>query len=129
MKYIGSAETLAAGEAIDDGKVLANAFRKLLAVKVDLFAVVDSKYLFDTLSTFRNATDCCMRAEVSFIRYEFETVNVSRIIWIPGKLNLADPLTKLDSPLCTSLEILLYSGSIPLDTTSCEHLISGRCTG
>ncbi|PXF49341.1 hypothetical protein BWQ96_00915 [Gracilariopsis chorda] len=128
VKPIGSEETLAAGEAIDEGKVLANAFRKLLAVKVDLFVVVDSKDLFDTLSTCRNATDRSIRAEVSVIRYEFETHNVSQIIWIPGKLNLADLLKKSDSPLRTSLEILLYSGTIPLDTTMCEHRISGRST-
>eukprot|EP00178_Gracilaria_changii_P027963 TRINITY_DN936_c0_g2_i2.p1 TRINITY_DN936_c0_g2~~TRINITY_DN936_c0_g2_i2.p1 ORF type:complete len:399 (+),score=36.11 TRINITY_DN936_c0_g2_i2:473-1669(+) len=129
VKSIGSAETLAAGEAIDKGKVLTNAFHKLLNVEVDLLVVVDSKDLFDTLSTCRNATDRSIRADVSVIRYEFETHNISRMIWIPNKLNLADPLTKLDSFLCTSLELLLYSGTIPLDTASCEQRMSRTSTG
>eukprot|EP00178_Gracilaria_changii_P001336 TRINITY_DN1187_c0_g1_i1.p1 TRINITY_DN1187_c0_g1~~TRINITY_DN1187_c0_g1_i1.p1 ORF type:complete len:639 (-),score=88.06 TRINITY_DN1187_c0_g1_i1:5196-7112(-) len=129
VKSIGSAEVLAAGCAIDEGKVLKRAFSKLLDVEVSLLVVVDSKDLFDTLSTCRNATDRSIRADVSVIRYEFETYQVSRMSWIPGKLNFADPLTKLDSPLCSALELLLFKGEIPIDTSSCQHRSSNRSTG
>lgn len=54
VKSIGSAEIYAAGEAIDEGKVLAKAYERLLGVKTHLWVVVDSRDLFTTLSTCRN---------------------------------------------------------------------------
>lgn len=32
--------------------------------------------------------------------------------WIPGSLNLADPLTKPDSPLTHALALTLYTGRL-----------------
>jgi len=113
VKSIASAETLAVGEAIDEGKLLRNAFERLLNIEIELVIILDSKDLFDTLSTCRNATDRSIRADVNVIRFEFETRAVSRMIWTTGATNLADPLTKHNSPLTQALELLLFDGSLP----------------
>ncbi len=52
-----SAETLAAGEAIDEGKVIVRAFEDLFGFKIQLSIAIDSKDLFTTLSTCRLASD------------------------------------------------------------------------
>lgn len=57
VKSIGAAEILAAGEAIDEGKVLANAYKALLGINVELLIALDSKDLFETLSTCTNIQD------------------------------------------------------------------------
>ncbi len=48
---MSSAETLAAGEAIDEGEVLVDALTNLLNIKIGLCIAVHSKDLFSTLST------------------------------------------------------------------------------
>lgn len=129
VKSIGAAEILAAGEAIDEGKVLAKAYEVLLGMNIDLLIAVDSKDLFETLSTCRNSIDRSIRADVSVIRYEFETQKVNRIFWIPGKVNLADPLTKPNSPLTQALQLTLFSGDISISLDG--HLLrdSDQFTG
>jgi len=53
VRSTGSAEILAAGYGIDEGKILRNAYEELLDVKVNLISAVDSKDLWTTLSTCR----------------------------------------------------------------------------
>ncbi|PXF44742.1 hypothetical protein BWQ96_05501 [Gracilariopsis chorda] len=115
VKSIGSAEILAAGEAIDEGKLLAKAYSKLLGFEIGLWIVVDSKDLYGTLSTCRNASDKLIRGEVSVTRLDFETKKIERMVWVPGKCNYGDPLTKTDSPMADALQNLLYSGRISID--------------
>ena len=57
VKSVTSAETLAAGEAIDEGKLLVKALEELLGTEVKLWVIVNSKDLFSTLSICRLATD------------------------------------------------------------------------
>lgn len=71
FKSIGAAEILAAGEAIGEGKILANAYRVLLDMDINLTISLDPKNLFETLSTCRNSIDRSIRTDVSVIRYEF----------------------------------------------------------
>ncbi len=115
VNSFGSAKILPASSAIDEGNILVKAYEELLNVHIDMLVAVDSKDLSGTLSTCRNATDRSIRADVSALRYEFEIRNISRMIRVAGKLNLADPLTKPSSPLCNSLQILMYSSAIPMD--------------
>lgn len=122
VKSIGAAATLAAGAAIDEGKHLADAFGELLGIEVDLLIAVDSKDLFDSLSTCRNATDRSIRGDVSLIRHEFEMQRVSKMIWIPVRINPADSLTKVKSPLCQMLQLLMFSGKLPTDFTAVKSM-------
>ncbi len=68
MKSVGSAETLAAGASIDEGKLLVKAYERLLNVGINLLIAVDSKDLYDTLSSCRKATDRSIRSDVSVRR-------------------------------------------------------------
>ncbi len=77
VKSIGSAEALATGEAIDQGKVLVRAFNELSNLEIDPCIALDSKDLFTTLSTCRLASDRSIRGDVSSIRFEFAAKGVS----------------------------------------------------
>lgn len=114
-KSIGSAETIAASNAIDDGKIVRDALSMILKLSIDLIICVHSKDLFDTLTTCHNATDKSIRGDIAFIRYEFEFGNVNHIIWLPGKHNFADPVTKPNSPLESSVQLMMFGGVIPIE--------------
>jgi len=129
VKSIGTAEIYAAGESIDEGKMLCHAYQKLFNADIKLWIIVDSKDLFTTLSTCRNAMDRSIRGDVSVIRYEFETKNVDRMIWVPGKLNLADACTKENSPLAESLQLMMYTSKISMDFSESEHRDSDQFFG
>ena len=68
VRSIGAAEILAAGEAIDEAKVLVKAYQVLFGIHVDLVLVVDSKDLFETLSTCQNSLDRSIRADANVTR-------------------------------------------------------------
>lgn len=121
VRSIGAAEILAAGSDIDEGKVLAQAYKTVLHMNVDLTIAVDSKDLFNSLSTCRNATDRSIRGDVNIIRHDFETNRISRMIWIPGNMNPADPLTETNSPLSQVLQVMMFSGTIPIDFNNSEQ--------
>ncbi len=72
MNSVESAETIAAEASIWEGQLLVEAYEQLPNVKRDLLTAVDSKDLYDTLSTFRKATDRSIRADWSVRLYEFE---------------------------------------------------------
>eukprot|EP00171_Calliarthron_tuberculosum_P001292 IDg1292t1 len=129
VRSIGSAEILAAGEAIDMGKTIVKSYERLLNVKVDNLIVVDTKDLYSSLSTCRNSIDKSIRADVSVIRYEFETKNISRMVWIPGKCNLADAGTKPNSPLTNALQLMMFSGELPIDFSDHEFKTTEQFTG
>lgn len=128
VKSIGAAEILGSGEAIDEGNVLAKAYETLLGIEIDLSVIAVSKDLYDTLSTCRNSTDRSIRAD-SVIRYEFETEKVNSMIWIPGKLNIADALTKPNSSTTEMLQLAMYSGNLPIDFNESLSRQSKQSTG
>lgn len=113
VRSIAAGEILAAGEGIDEGVMLKRAYSLLLGIKAELIVVLDSKDLYTSLSTQRQSIDRSVCADVNYIRYQFEIGNADRICWIPGRLNLADPGTKPDSPLIHALQLLMFSGQLP----------------
>lgn len=114
MKSLGAAEILAAEEPIDEAKILATANSALLGINVGLLVALDSKDLFETLSTCRNSVDCSIHSDENVIRYEFETYKVHRVIWIFGKVNLADLVTKPNSALVEPLQLSMFTGKLSL---------------
>lgn len=129
VRSVGAAEILAAGEAIDEGKTIAHAYSILLGQHVDLIIAVDSKDLFQSLSTQRNSIDKSIRADVNVIRHEFEVRNISSMIWLPGKLNFADIGTKMDSPLTLSTQLMFFTGRLPYSFPGIESCNSNRPLG
>lgn len=85
VKSTGSAEILAAGQAIQEGKVLRESLQTILGTKRDLWVAVDRKDLYTSLSTQRNSIDKSIRADVNIIRFYFETKIFNRIFWILGR--------------------------------------------
>ena len=115
VKNVPAAEIFAAGHGIDNGKAVAHAYSQILNMNIPVRLCVDSKDLFTSLSTQRNSIDRSIRGDVASIRYEFQVGNVRQISWIPGKLNLADVLTKKDSPLTDALQLTLFTGKLQID--------------
>ena len=97
-----------------------NVLKRILHLDVNLFVVVDSKDLFTSLSTCRTPEDKSIRADVQLLRYNFETEQLNKLIWIPGSANPADPLTKKDSLLSEVLQLMLFQGRLPLDLSRME---------
>ena len=109
--------------------MLVQAYQTLLGIQIDLSKAVDSKDLYDSLSTHRHATETYIRPDVNLIRYGFATKKAARIIWIFGCLNLADLLTKTDSPLGNSLQLMMFSGKPPFDFAKLQHCDREKCLG
>jgi len=130
VKSSTAAETLAAGEAIDNGQMLKDALSFVLGIKIHLTIVVDSKDLYTSLTTQRNSIDRSIRADVNIIRFEYEVGNVDEIVWIPGSTNLADPGTKPDSALSEALQLTLFEGRIAIDFDAQQsHIRNDRTLG
>lgn len=63
----------------------------------------------------RHYVDRSARADVNYIRYEFELNNADRIYWILARLKLVDPGTEPDSPLAEALQLLRFLGNISIE--------------
>ena len=90
---------------------------------------MDSKYLFDTISAKRLVTDKAVKGDVASLRYDFEVSAIEKMLWIPGKFNLADTLTKRNNLIEKSLNLTLYSGKISTDLSDCKENSSKNPTG
>ena len=112
VKSVPAAEILASAEAIDEAKSIAHAYSEILDMYIRVHLCVDSKDLFTSLSTQRNSIDRSIRGDVASIRFEFQVGKVNRIKCITGKINLADVLTKKDSPLTDDLQLTLFTGRL-----------------
>lgn len=65
---IGAAENLAAGKAIDEGKMLAQTMSSIFNFDIPLVISLDSGDLFTSLCTHRNSVDKSNRCNVNVIR-------------------------------------------------------------
>lgn len=79
VKSISSSEIFTAGETIDIGKLIVNAYRSVYNTDIDLFIVIESKDLFTTLFTQRKSINRSNHRDVAVIRYKFETKTVSEM--------------------------------------------------
>ena len=115
VKSVPAPEIIAAAEGIGEAKIIAHAYRQLLNVNISVRVCLDTKDLFTSLSTQRNSIDRSIRSDIACIRYEFQVGIFDEISWIPGKLNLADVLTKPNSPLTDVLQLTLYNGRLQVE--------------
>lgn len=103
---------MAAGEAIDEGNILARKVSSINNAHIPLVISLDTRDLFTSLYTQRTSVDKCILCDVSVIRYEDERRNVAKFIWIPGKQNLADP-KRSDSPLTDAQRCCIENSRLP----------------
>lgn len=107
VRSIGADEILAAGELIDEEKILAACIGTVNKTFILLHIVLDSHDLFLPFPTQRQSISKPLRADVSLIRFEFESRNVAEFTWIPGRLNLADVVTKAGRPVIDASQLTL----------------------
>lgn len=94
VRSIGAAKILAAGEAVDEVKMLARTRLLIYSYLIPLRIALDSKDQFTSLYSQRSPIEKSIRADENANRYEFERKNIDGVIWIPGRENLSDPGTK-----------------------------------
>lgn len=120
MKSVGATKILAAGKAIDEGKLLANAYKTFFGTHIDLIVATDSKDFFSTMSTCHNSVDRCICGDASVIRHENDTNKVNCVILIHGKHNLTNTLAKTNSILAKTLQLTSFSGELPVSIDNAE---------
>lgn len=129
VKSVMSPKTFAAGQAIASEKIIAQYLSTLLGFTLPLVVAVYSKDMYTAQSTQRNASNHAVSANINVMQYEFGTRNTDGMIWIPGKLNLADPTLHPDSTLNNDLCLLQVTGKVSFDFRRFESPSSDRHLG
>lgn len=104
------AEILAAADADDRGYYLKSALAYLFPQKlVRHQLLVDSKSLFETITTLHQTGDYRLRKVVARLRDSFEAKELNSVRWIRDSANYADALPKRNLPLSKRLNDMLSS--------------------
>lgn len=128
VKSTPAAEILAASEALDVLVPLRSAMESIIGIEIEAWELVDSKDLYQSLTTQRNSVDRSVRGDVNCIRFMFET-ELHTMGWIRGSVNPADIGTKPNSPLTSAVILMLATGRIQIDLSSCEKQSRDRSLG
>lgn len=113
------AEILAAADGDDRGYHLKEIIRILFpkkALKHQL--LVDSKSLFETITTLHQTGDYRLRKIVARMRDSFESSELDIVRWIPGSTNFSDALTKRNLVMSKQLNEMISSGTWSIDLSS-----------
>lgn len=76
---------------------------------------LDSRALFDTISTLLECREYRLRQTIQMLRNSFESGNLHLIRWIPWTKNVSDVLTKRTVKLSFLLNSMCTSGTIIVD--------------
>ena len=107
------AETIARADADDRGFNLREGLRAVTSnKKIEHHLHVDSRGLYDTITTLHEGKDYRLRTTVQRLRDSFESEQLSVLRWIPGNLNVADALTKRNIQLFEELNRIAATGKI-----------------
>lgn len=91
------AEILACTEADDRGFYIKTALKSINTnVNFTHEVVVDSKGIYDTLTTLHEGRGYRLRQTVQRVRDSFESGKLNIIRWIQGNVNISDALTKIN---------------------------------
>ena len=113
-----AAEILAIVEAEEFGGAIRLALEMICNRKVPHEVNVDSKALFDTITTQHETKDFRLRQAVSTLRERYEVGDISTLRWIAGKANPADALTKRGATTSNLLNTMCSTGKLSVDFTS-----------
>lgn len=106
------AEILACSDADDRGYALRESMRAITNEQVRNILHVDSRGLFDTISTLHDGREYRLRQTVQRIRDSFEAGDIDILRWVPSNCNMADGLTKRNPMLQRKLNRLCLSGVV-----------------
>lgn len=109
------AEILACTEADDRGFYMKQTLTSLYPQKAfEHILNVDSKGLFDTITTLHDGKEYRLRQTVQRIRDSFEAKELNVLRWIQGHVNIADALTKRNTTMHRLLNKILSTGRLVL---------------
>lgn len=110
------AEIFAAATADDRGFYFKDAINRLFPhVITNQELVVDSRCLFDTITTLHESSEYRLRPTVQRMRNSFESNGLECMRWVPGKINVADALTKRSAELGRILNHICSDGYLDID--------------
>ena len=113
-----AAEIMSIAEAVDFGYAIRTAIEKIAGRALTFELNVDSRSLFETITTQHESKDFRLRQAVQSIRHAFERGEISTLRWIPGKKNPADALTKRNAATSPLLNEMVSTGRLYLDYSS-----------
>lgn len=83
-----------------------------------LYLATDSYGLYGTVTSLRESKDYRLRPTVAAIRDTYECGEIEHLLWVPGSVNIADPLTKYNRHIRDLLMYVLQTGRIPTELLS-----------
>jgi len=111
------AEILACSDADDRGYCLKASIRSMSTMdKLRHVLHVDSRGLFDTISTLHDGREYCLRQTVQRIRHSFEDGDINKLRWVHSLQNIADALTKGCIQSHRRLNKLCTAGQLEMST-------------
>ena len=119
VKSTLAAETIAAVNGYDDAVYTQYLLKEFYQRKVSLNLYLDSKSLFDLLSSTHlvETTEKRLKIDISIIRQAYENGELSSVTWIPRQIQLADSLTKDNREAAELLQKTLNEGHLLVDLT------------
>ena len=110
------AEILACADADDRGFHLRDSILSLFPASNARHVLhVDSRGLYETITTLHDGKEYRLRQTVERIRNSFDSGELDVLRWIPGKINIADALTKRNIVLYRMLNKIATTGKLSID--------------
>ena len=110
-----AAEILSIVEAEELGLSLRIALEAISGRQIPHELNVDSRSLFDTITTQHETKDFRLRQAVTSLRERYEVGDISVLRWIAGKTNPADALTKRGASTSFLLSTMCTTGKLSVD--------------
>lgn len=119
------AEILACSDADDRGYFLKQGLRSMGGGQdIRHILHVDSRGLFDTISTLHDGKEYRLRQTVQRIRDSFESGDIDILRWVPTGANVADGLTKRCPMVQRKFNTSTAQGTLVVDMSAMKELIS-----
>ena len=110
-----AAELYAMSLGFDNAIVIKSTVQQILRRSVNLVTYTDSKSLYDCLVKLGSTHEKRLMIDIMFLRQAYERREISEIVWIDGKQNIADAMTK--DKCSNSLKTLIDTNKLQLSDT------------
>lgn len=122
------AEILACTEADDRGFNMKMALQSITQdnKRIPHVLNIDSKGLYDTITTLHEGREYRLRQTVQRIRDSFESGELDTLKWVQGIANIADALTKRNTTMHRTLNRIASTGRLVLPTHNSFELNSAE---
>lgn len=78
----------------DNAAVIKSTIQQILRRPIDLTIYIDSKSLYDCLVRLGTTHEKRLMIDIICLRQAYERREISQVVWIDGKHNIADAMTK-----------------------------------